>query len=257
MTESIIVHKEAAVATVLLNRPEVYNTLDVEMLEQLPVLLSELAHDESIRCVVITGSGEKAFCAGGDISSLGNDGAIPDEQELAKKLEGWAQASLILHEMPKPTLASVNGSAAGAGLSLALACDLRIASDNAHFTTSFSKLAMSGDFGGSYFLTQLLGPAKARELYFLSERIDAKSALAMNMINWLVPQNELKSQTKKLSRRLAATPSLTYRNMKRNLNAALTQDLASVLRQEAVGMIETALSEETRAAAAAFFEKGK
>lgn len=257
MTNPINVNTEADVATVELNRPEAYNTLSVEMLDRLPVLLSELAHDDNVRCVVLTGSGDKAFCAGGDISGLGNDGTIANQAELSQQLEAWGQASLILHEMPKPTLAAVNGATAGAGLALALACDMRIASSHAHFTTAFAKLAMSGDFGGSYFLTQLVGPSKARELYFMSERIDADDALALNLVNWLVPHSELRAQTVKIAERLAAMPALTYRNMKQNLNAALTQDLASVLRQEAVGMIETAMSEETRAAAIAFFSKGK
>lgn len=255
MNNTLIVSIEAGVATVELNRPEAYNTLSIEMLDRLPIVLSDLAQDEEVRCVVLTGRGDRAFCAGGDISGLGDGGASTDRAELAQRLEAWGQASLILHEMPKPTLACVNGATAGAGLALALACDLRIASSNAHFTTAFSKLAMSGDFGGSYFLTQLVGPSKAREMYFLSERIDANTALDMNLINWLVPHCELTGKAQGIARRLTAMPALTYRNMKQNLNLALTQDLATVLHQEAIGMIETAMSEETQAAAMAFFSK--
>ncbi|MEH6583772.1 MAG: enoyl-CoA hydratase-related protein [Halioglobus sp.] len=255
MTNTLNVSTESNVATVELNRPDAYNTLSLEMLDRLPIVLSDLAQDDNIRCVVLTGSGDKAFCAGGDISGLSGDGAIGNSAKLSQQVEAWAQASLILHEMPKPTLASINGVAAGAGMSLALACDLRIASGNAYFKTAFANMAMSGDFGGSYFLTQLVGPSKARELYFLSERIDADNALAMNLVNWLAPHDELKTRTVQMAQRLAAMPLLTWRNMKQNLNIALTQDLASVLHQEAIGMIETAMSEETRAAAMRFFSK--
>ena len=245
---------KAGVATVELNRPHAHNALNVEMLDRLPRLLHELSQDEAVRCVVITGAGDRAFCAGGDIISLAGQ-EISQSAELVDRLEGWARAPILLHEMPKPTLAVVNGTAAGAGMALALACDLRVASDNARFITSFARIAMSGDFGGSYFLTQLVGPSKARELYYLSERVEAEEALALGIVNWVVPGAELREHARERANRLAAMPRLTCRSMKRNLNASLSESLRSVVRLEAEAMIETAMSEETRAAATAFFEK--
>ena len=254
-TDSIELTIEARVATLVLNRPKARNALDVRMLDRLPGLLHELSEDEAVRCVVVTGAGDRAFCAGGDISGLGGQ-EVTQPADLVDRLEAWSQASILLHEMPKPTLAAVNGTAAGAGMALALACDLRMASDNARFITSFAKLAMSGDFGGSYYLTQLVGPSKARELYYLSDRVEAEEALALGLVNWIVPSSELIEQTRATAERLAAMPRLTYRNMKRNLNASLHQDVRAVVRLEAEAMIETVMSEETREAATAFFKKG-
>jgi 2-(1,2-epoxy-1,2-dihydrophenyl)acetyl-CoA isomerase len=245
---------EAGVATVELNRPHAHNALDVEMLDRLPRLLRELSEDEAVRCVVITGAGDRAFCAGGDISGLGGQ-EISQPAELVDRLEGWAQAPILLHEMPMPTLAVVNGTAAGAGMALALACDLRVASENARFITSFARIAMPGDFGGSYFLTQLVGPSKARELYYLSEPVAAEEALTLGIVNWVVPGAELREHARERARRLAAMPRLTSRSMKRNLNASLSESLRRVVRLEAEATIEAAMSEETRAAARAFFEK--
>jgi 2-(1,2-epoxy-1,2-dihydrophenyl)acetyl-CoA isomerase len=149
----------------------------------------------------------------------------------------------------------VNGVAAGAGMALALACDLRIASTKASFVTAFSKLAMSGDFGGSYFLSKLVGPAKAKELYFLSDRIVAKEAEQLGMINRCVEPEVLAAEVSAVAERLVTIPLLTYKAMKSNLNAALTMDLRTVIKQEAEWMIKTAFSEDTRMAADTFFEK--
>ncbi len=253
MSSVINLNLNEGVATIELNRPDAYNTMNLEMLDRLPVILTELSENDSVRCVIVKGAGEKAFCAGGDISGLVGGGPDFSQQELVEKLEAWGQASLLLHEMPKPTLAVVNGAAAGAGMALALACDFRLASRDAHFTTSFSKLAMSGDFGGSYFLTQLVGPAKARELYYFSERVDSESALNLGLINWCVSAEELAGKTNEISAHLASMPSLTAKNIKRNMNASLVKSAAEIIRQESSLMIETAMSKETQEAALAFF----
>lgn len=245
---------EAHVATVVLNRPKAHNALDVEILDRLPGILQALSDDEAVRCVVVTGAGDRAFCAGGDISGVGG-ADIPDPEGLVDRLEAWSQASVLLHEMPKPTLAAVNGIAAGAGMSLALACDLRVASPAARFVTSFARLAMSGDFGGSYFLPRIVGSAKARELYFLSAPVDSDEALELGLVNWRVEASELHTRTRAIAEQLSRLPRLTYQNMKRNLDASTHRSLREVVRIEAEGMIETAQSARTRAAAAAFFEK--
>jgi 2-(1,2-epoxy-1,2-dihydrophenyl)acetyl-CoA isomerase len=244
---------EQGVATIVLNRPAVRNALNVHILDSLPGLLCEMRDNDAVRCVVITGAGEDAFSAGGDISGLSGGFGTPNE--MVDKIEAWAQAPVLLHEMPKPTLAAVNGVAAGAGMALALACDLRIASDNARFITAFAKLAISGDFGGSYFLTQLVGPAKARELYFLSDSVEAKEAASLGLVNWLVEAKELRSQTQKIASRLASMPSRTARAMKQNLNASLTANLRTVVRLEAESIIETSMSGDTLDAVKSFLKK--
>ena len=253
-SETLQVERDAGVATLTLNRPDALNALDVDMLDRLPGLLQQLSEDDSVRCVVVTGAGDRAFCAGGDISGVG-DSNVPNPAALVDRLERWSQASVILLEMPKPTLAAVNGTAAGAGMALALACDLRAASESSRLITAFSKLAMSGDFGGSYFLTRLVGPSKARELYFLSEQIRSAEALALGLVNWVVDGPSLGDFAREKALRLADMPPRTYRNMKRNLNAAEHGSLAELVRLEAESMIDTALSEETREAAKKFFEE--
>jgi 2-(1,2-epoxy-1,2-dihydrophenyl)acetyl-CoA isomerase len=157
--------------------------------------------------------------------------------------------------MAKPTVASINGAVAGAALSLALACDLRIAADHAVFTTAFAKIGFAGDFGGTWYMTKVLGTAKARELYFLSERLDAQEALRLGLVNWVAPREKLRDETRVLAQRLAAGPPLAYRYMKRNLNLALTASERDLLDLESEAMMRTGASQDFRNAAAAFLAK--
>ena len=157
--------------------------------------------------------------------------------------------------MPKPTIAALPGAAAGAGLSLALACDLRIASENAVLVTAFSKVGFSGDYGGTFFLTQLIGSAKARELYFLSDRIDAKEAERLGLVNQVVAEGALEEKTMELARRLANGPSIAYRYMKENLNRAVGGEMGDCLDLEATHHVHTGSTEDHRNAARAFVEK--
>jgi 2-(1,2-epoxy-1,2-dihydrophenyl)acetyl-CoA isomerase len=151
----------------------------------------------------------------------------------------------------------VRGAAAGAGLSLALSCDLRVASTNARLVTAFKDVAYSGDFGGSYFLTRLVGPSKARELYFLSERLDAERAQSLGLVNFVFPDEELLDQTKAIATKLAAGPRLAYRYMKRNLNAAETMALGEVMDLEAWHHTRCGMTEDHLEGARAFVEKRK
>ncbi len=161
-----------------------------------------------------------------------------------------------LYKMPKPTIASLPGAAAGAGLSLALACDLRIASEKAVMTTAFAKVGFSGDYGGTYFLSQLVGSAKARELYFLSDRIDMNEALRLGLVNFVVPADRLESETARLAERLAKGPRVAYRYMKENLNRAVAgADVDDCLDLEATHHVHTGSTEDHREAAKAFVEK--
>ena len=157
--------------------------------------------------------------------------------------------------MPKPVVGSIPGAAAGAGLSLALACDLRIASEKALLVTAFARVGFSGDYGGTWFLTKLVGPAKARELYYLSERIDAKQAEQLGLVNRVVAESALEEQTLELARRLANGPTVAYRYMKENINRAVSGDFGDCMDLEATHHVHTGLTEDHREATRAFVEK--
>jgi 2-(1,2-epoxy-1,2-dihydrophenyl)acetyl-CoA isomerase len=177
-----------------------------------------------------------------------------DSRIHAQRLSQRATAGK-LYKIPKPTIASLPGAAAGAGLSLALACDLRIAVENAVLTTAFARVGFSGDYGGTYFLTQLVGSAKARELYFLSERVDAKEALRLGLVNWVVPADKLEAETAKLAHRLASGPRVAFRYMKENLNRAAAGEWDDCLDLEATHHVHSGQTEDHREAARAFVEK--
>jgi 2-(1,2-epoxy-1,2-dihydrophenyl)acetyl-CoA isomerase len=165
------------------------------------------------------------------------------------------EASRLLRDMPKPTIAMVNGVAAGAGMSLALACDLRIGGESARMTTAFAKVGLSGDYGGTYFLTQLVGPAKARELYLTAEIVDAARLLALGLVTRIVPDNSLMSETMALATTFAAGPRVAHRYIKRNLKVAEEGSLADTLDAEAFGMLRCRETADHAEAATAFVEK--
>lgn len=242
------------VATLTLNRPERLNALSSAITEALLEALPRLAADARIAVIVLTGAG-RGFCAGGDVKSMADGSSQPGLEDAVQRLRGRMEVSRLLHEIPKPTIAMVNGAAAGAGLSMALACDLRIAAQSARFITAFAKVGFSGDFGGSYFLSKLVGTGKARELYYTSEPVDAREALALGMVNRVVPDAELVEATMTLAKRLARGPSIALGLMKKNLNAAENGTLSELLDLEATHQIQTARTEDHLEAARAFVEK--
>jgi 2-(1,2-epoxy-1,2-dihydrophenyl)acetyl-CoA isomerase len=244
------------VATLTLNRPERLNALSTAILDGLLEALPRLAKDPEIGAIILTGAG-RAFCAGGDVKRMAEDQAQQSFEDAVQRLRGRMEASRLLHEIEKPTIAMVNGVAAGAGLALALACDLRIASHSARFVTAFANVGFSGDFGGSYFLSKLVGTGKARELYYTAASLDAAEALALGIVNQVVPDDELVSTTQELARRLAQGPRLALGLMKRNFNAAESGTLSELLDLEARHQIETGRTEDHREAARAFVEKRK
>jgi 2-(1,2-epoxy-1,2-dihydrophenyl)acetyl-CoA isomerase len=244
------------VAVLTLNRPDRLNAMSTAMLDGLLEALPRLAADEGVGVVVLTGAG-RGFCAGGDVKAMAA-GREFDDGTLEAKAQGLRrrmEVSRWLHEMPKPTIAMVRGAAAGAGLSLALACDLRVAADNARFATAFARVGYSGDFGGSWFLTQLIGTAKARELYYTADIVDAAQALALNLVNRVVPDARLEEETFTLARRLASGPRVALRYMKRNMNAAETNSLSEHLDLEALHHTRCGATEDHREATKAFVEK--
>src|SRR5205814_6868265 len=209
------------VAVLTLNRPDRLNAMSGPMLDAMLEALPRLADDSDVGVVVLTGAG-RGFCAGGDVKAMaeGREFGGTTLEEKAQALRSRMEVSRWLHEMPKPTLAMVRGAAAGAGLSLALACDLRIAGDSARFATAFARVGYSGDFGGSWFLTQLVGAAKARELYFTAEIVDASQARELGIVNRVVPDGHLEEETMGLAARPAPGPPSAHRHMKRDINAA-------------------------------------
>ena len=244
------------VAVLTLNRPDRLNAMSPPMLDALLEALPRLAADPEIGVVVLTGAG-RGFCAGGDVKAMaeGRESAGTTLEEKAQGLRSRMEVSRWLHEMPKPTIAMVRGAAAGAGLSLALACDLRVAGDSARFATAFARVGYSGDFGGSWFLTQLVGTAKARELYLTADIVDAQQALALGIVNRVVPDVRLEDETMALAARLARGPRIAYRYMKRNFNAAESGTLKDLLDLEAWHHTRCGMTEDHREAAKAFVEK--
>ena len=256
MTNVLLETVADGVAILTMNRPDRRNALSGEMLDDLLEALPRLATDPHVGVVVLTGSG-KAFCAGGDVKAMA-EGKEFEEGTLETKahaLNTNMDVSRWLHNMPKPTIAMVPGAAAGAGLSMALACDLRIAGESAKFTTAFGRVGYSGDFGGSYFLTRLVGTAKARELYFTSTLLDAPSALELGIVNRIVSDEDLKAETHKLAKQMANGPQIALRYMKKNLNAAETGTLADVLDLEAWHHTRCGMTDDHKEATRAFVEK--
>jgi 2-(1,2-epoxy-1,2-dihydrophenyl)acetyl-CoA isomerase len=252
---------QGGIATLTLNRPEARNALTRGMLAALNEALPRLAADPGVRLVVLTGAGA-AFCAGGDVkgfarhAATGSAGAAaPGFEQKVQDLRVRMEASRWLHEMPKPTLAVIPGPAAGAGLSMALACDLRIAADDAKLTTAFSKVGLAGDFGGSYFMTHLLGAARTRELYFSAPVLRGDEAQRIGLVHRAVPAAQLAEAAAAWAAELAALPTLAVGYMKRNLNLGMRGTLADVLDAEALHMIRTFETEDHKGAAAAFVEK--
>lgn len=242
------------VRTLAFNRPERLNALDVALFGRLLERLREAAEDSEVRVVVVTGVG-RAFSSGGDLKESGPVKAALTAQQRIDRVRRLSEISLLLHRAPKPTIASVRGAAAGAGLSIALACDLRIASETASLSTAFVRGGFSGDYGISYLLHHLVGPAKARELMFLSEKVPAQEALRLGLVNQVTPDGELEARTRQMASRLAEGPGIALRHIKRNLNAAETATFEQVLDLEAENMIRSILTEDHEEAVRAFVEK--
>ena len=244
------------VAVLTLNRPERLNAMSRPMLDALLEALPRLAEDPAVGAVVLTGAG-RGFCAGGDVKAMAEGQELGGDtlEEKAQALRGRMEVSRWLHELPKPTIAMVRGAAAGAGLSLAMACDMRIAGDSARFGTAFARVGYSGDFGGSFFLTQLVGTAKARELYYTADLLDAQQALTLGLVNRVVPDARLEEETLELAGRLARGPRIVYRYMKRNMNAAEHGTLKELLDLEAWHHTRCGMTEDHKEATRAFVDK--
>jgi 2-(1,2-epoxy-1,2-dihydrophenyl)acetyl-CoA isomerase len=254
-TKLVLEQLEDGLLTVVLNRPDRRNALNSELCGQLVEALQRAAHAREVRAVLLTGAGG-TFCVGGDVKAMA-EAQAPDRSvhDAVHGLRTRMEASRLLHEMPKPTIAAIAGAAAGAGLALALACDLRVAGESAKITTAFAKVGLSGDFGGTYFLTQLLGSARARELYLTSPVLTGRQALELGLVTRVVADDQVDAAARELARELASGPTVTFGHVKANLNLAEHAGLAECLDNEAWRHISCMTTADHREAATAFVEK--
>lgn len=259
MSNDLIETFKDGVATLTMNRPEARNAMSGDMMKAMAEAVPRLAEDPKVRLVVLTGTGS-AFCAGGDVKGFaadasGGGGAVQTVDQKAASLREGTKVSELLYGMAKPTLAIIPGACAGAGLSLALACDLRMVVDTAKITTAFSKIAASGDYGGSWFMTQLVGAAKARELYFTADVISGTEAYNLGLANKLVTADTLEQESAVYAQYLANLPTIAIGYIKKNLNMAQQGSLSEVLDLESGHMVRSMMTEDHKAAAVAFVEK--
>ena len=243
------------VLTLTMNRPDARNALSLEMSSLMLDALRRAYLDPAVRAVVLTGAGG-AFCAGGDVKSMaaGRDRTIGFEARVAR-LRERAEASRLLHEMPKPTVAVIPGPAAGAGLALAMACDFRIASAAAKFTVAFAKVGLAGDYGASWFLTQIVGASKARELLMLSPLLSADDALRIGLVHRVYPAESFQAEAAGFVGALAGGPSVALGYIKHNVNLAASCDLRTSIDSEAVHQVRCMATEDHAEAARSFVEK--
>ncbi|XVQ14940.1 enoyl-CoA hydratase-related protein [Spirillospora sp. CA-255316] len=228
--DELLATLDAGVLTLVLNRPESRNALSLRMLDALAAALDDALERQDVRVIVLTGAGS-AFCAGGDVATFARGQSIfgpmdEPEQRTRRQIESQRATVVRLWESPKPSIALLNGPAVGAGLSLALACDLRVAAASAVLRTGFVRVGLAGDFGCSWLLTRLVGPAKATELLYLSETLPAESAREIGLVNEVVPHERLAERGLAVARRLAEGPGQALAAVKANIASALRNDLA-------------------------------
>jgi len=260
-TDELLCEVRDRVAIITLNRPEARNALSDRLTPALRNMIRVCGEDSSIGALLITGAGS-AFCAGGDVKGMGAnrsvakqamsfDDKVADLQERQRLLTG------ALVSVRKPTIAALPGAAAGAGLAIAMACDIRIAAESAFVTTGYLRVGLSGDYGIAWLLTRLVGTARARELMFTGDKVDARRAEAIGLVNRVVPDAKLQAEAFALAKAMAEGPSIALRYMKDNLDEALAFDFATACDHEAVRLIRTAATADHREAVQAFIEKRK
>lgn len=256
MSEPTVVHTQSptGVATVRINRPQAMNALNVETKVALRDVLAEVAADPSVRCVVLTGTG-RAFCVGQDLREHIAAIEAGDGGLATTVAEHYNPIATCLATMDKPVVAALNGVAAGAGASFALAADFRILADTAGINTSFAGIGLSCDSGASWWLPRLVGPARAKDLLMLPRTVSAAECLDLGLASRVVPGDELDAAVGDLAERLAAGPTLAYAAMRQLVAANATRTLPDALAAEGSFMASTGASEDHRAAVAAFIAK--
>ena len=254
MYEHIQVAEADGIATVTLCRPDRLNAFVGHMRRDLAEALEDAGSDRNVRVVIITGAG-RAFCAGGDIAFMAELMQRRDSEEFSRILGAGRRVILAIRQMTKPVIAAVNGPASGAGCNLALACDLRIASNTATFSQSFAKVGLHPDWGGTYFLPRLVTPNKACELFFLGESIGAEEALRLGIVNQVVAPEDLESITLQLAERLRAAPPIALAAAKHAVYMSQAAELEEMLRYETEAQLRCFDSDDGHEGVHAFLEK--
>jgi len=258
---------DAGILTVTLNRPETKNAIDTVTQRMMLDAFYDASRNPAVRVVIMRGAGS-SFSSGGDVRSLGapdpddpiaqqwsSDPVWNDLESRGDRLRRFMDAALLLHRMGKPTIAMLRGPAVGMGLSLALACDFRVASQTTYLLTGFARIGMCGDFGGSYFMTKLIGPSRTMELFMLNERVGAEEAARLGLVNRLVPDAELEARTLDFARQLARGPAVAQRYIKENVHTALDQTFEQYLDVEARNNVRCRLTQDCQEAVSALAQK--
>jgi 2-(1,2-epoxy-1,2-dihydrophenyl)acetyl-CoA isomerase len=252
--QHILVAQDGAVLTVTMNRPEVLNAFNELMLEEMIEVVVAAAQDTEVRCLVINGAG-RAFGSGQDLSAFFDGHMRSEVLDVGKHLQKYHKLVNLIRDMPKPVIAAIHGVATGISLNIALACDLRIAADNARFTEAFARIGLVPDAGGAYFLPRLIGLAKALEMALLTDEVSAVEAERIGLINKCVPVAEFEAETRALAQRLAVGPTRTYGYIKELFYSALDEDLPAVLDMEGKLQGAALATEDHREGVEAFLQK--
>ena len=261
-TEELLCRLEDRVAIITLNRPKKKNALSDHLTPALRQTLLDLETKREVGCILITGSGD-AFCAGGDIGGMG--GNASKDKEVSERPTAEERVRALIHKQEtltlrladhaKPTIAALPGVAAGAGLCIALACDIRVACRSAFVTTAYRNIGFSGDYGGSWLLTQLVGPSKAKELFFTGRRVQSDEALELGIFNQVFEDAVFENEALAMAKQIASGPPIAIAFMKEHINRAVTGDLRSNLAMEADRLIRCAATSDHKEAVKAFMEK--
>jgi 2-(1,2-epoxy-1,2-dihydrophenyl)acetyl-CoA isomerase len=252
----VLEEREDAIVTIRLNRPDKLNALNIELGEALVHAILRTVEDRSVRCVVVTGAG-RAFCAGGDIELLRELRQRKAANELEPLLRAGKEIVMAMATMPKIVITAVNGPAAGGGMNLALAGDIRIASDQAKFAESFVQIGLFPDFGGTYLLPRIVGPTRASELFYTAQMLSADDALKLGIVSRVIPQGEFEAETKKLAQTMATSASMSHRDVKHRMSSEYRKELEAALEEEIRLQLHCFESEDCLEGLNAFAEKRK
>jgi 2-(1,2-epoxy-1,2-dihydrophenyl)acetyl-CoA isomerase len=246
--------RQGGIVSLVMNRPEKLNALNNELATALIDAFTKFEEDTSVHVVILSGAG-RAFCAGGDLGVIGKGRETGETKHLEPLLRSGMQAVLKIRTMPQPVIAMVHGAAAGAGMNIALAADMRLASEDATFGENFARVGLFPDYGGTFFLPQLVGPAKAAEMFYTGEMIDAQTALRLGIVNHVYPAAQLEAAARTLAEKIAQGPQVSIRAVKRAVFGAQKKELVHALEMEVRQQIQCYLSEDCKEGIRAFMEK--
>ena len=252
--EVLLETRHGGIVSLVMNRPEKLNALNNELATALIDTFTRLEEDSTVHVVLLSGAG-RAFCAGGDLSVIGKGRESGETKHLEPLLRAGMQAVLKIRTMQQPVIAVVHGAAAGAGMNIALAADIRLASEDSSFGQNFARVGLFPDYGGTYFLPQLVGPAKAAEMFYTGEMIDAQTALRLGIVNHIFPAAQLEAAARTLAEKIAAGPPVSIRAIKQAVFGAQKKELAHALEMEVRQQIQCYLSEDCKEGIRAFMEK--